>query len=241
MNDLLTSPLPSPAGKKGPPPPRIVRALKAFEEAAGGRDKLVAELAPAPLSETEALVLQLLADPDRDRQPLHEILGYAGISVARFLKIFRDARGARAYLDTLDRVWEKLPDVAADVMDKALPKQVACKPCGGTGKQQVHKPKTSRRRSPAVLCPDCGGTGKKDVEPTLDYQRLALALGGLPKAVPSIHIDQSKNQQQNNYFESGTLRDFVSAVSRIKRTPIDVDATVIEDEPVEGEEEEDGE
>jgi hypothetical protein len=237
-SDPLTKPLPLPS--KEAPPPRIVRALKAFEEAAGGRDRLVAELAPAALSDQESMVLRLLADPDNDRKPLHEILGYAGVSVARFLRIFRDARGARAYLDALDKVWSRLPDVAADVMERALPKTVFCKPCAGTGFQQVHvgnRPKSGplKGQDPPVVCPKCDGVGRRPVEPTLDYQRLALALGGLPKSVPAVHIDQSRTQK-TTLVGSDTMRDFISAVSRIRHTPIDVEAT-IKDGPVEQEDE----
>ena len=235
MTTELTKPLPSPMSDGSPPPPRIVRALKAFEKAVGGRDTLVAELAPAALSDEESLVLRLLADPENDKWPLHEILGHAHVSLARFLKLFRDARGARAYLDALDRVWDALPEVAADVMKRALPREVFCKPCAGTGFQRIEQKRG--KKNPKVVCPRCTGVGKVPVEPTLDYQRLALTLGGLPKATPTVHIDQS-TKQQTTFVGSDTMRDFVAAVTRIKRTPqaaidteaIDTEATFIEEE-----------
>jgi len=222
----LTKPLPSPV-KGDPPPPRIVQALRAFEEAVGGRDALVAELAPAALTAEESLVLQLLADPENDSWPLHEVLGHANVSLARFLKLFRDARGARAYLDALDRVWSALPEVAEDVMKRALPREVFCKPCAGTGFQEIKKGKKKDK----VGCSRCDGAGKVPVEPTLDYQKLALTLGGLPKTTPMVHIDQS-TKQQTTFVGSDTMRDFVAAVTRIKRTPqaaIDTEATLIEE------------
>lgn len=241
MTTDLTRPLPSPM-REDPPPPRIIRALRAFEEAVGGRDALVTELAPAALSDGESLVLRLLADPDNDGKPLHEILGHANVSLARFLKIFRDARGARAYLAALDQVWEKLPDVAQDVMERALPKKVFCKPCSGTGHQKIQKGHRAKKgplkkQDDPVVCPECEGKGKRPVEPTLDYQRLALALGGMPKTAPGVLIDQSTKQQQN-FFGSDTMQDFVSAVARIKRIPVDTEAILIEDVSEENEEDE---
>lgn len=235
MTTELTRPLPSPI-KEDPPAPRVIRALKAFEEAVGGRDALVAELAPAELGEQESLVLRLLADPDQDDKPIHEVLGNAGVSVARFLKIFRDARGARAYLAALDQVWEKLPDVAADVMERALPAEVFCKPCSGTGQQKLKtenraKKGPRRNQDAPLVCPECEGKGKRPVTPTLEYQRLALTLGGMPKQTPGVLIDQSR-KQENTFIGSDTTRDFISAVARIRRTPsapVDVEATIVEE------------
>src|SRR5258706_4579102 len=134
----LDTKFPIPTNEKAPPPPsRLVRALQAFEEAAGGRETMVAELATSTLSDKASLLVRLMADPDRDRQPLHELLAYSGLSVSDFLRLLKDAKGARAYLAALHKVWEKLPDVAANVMSRALPSEVRCKPCQGTGFQRV--------------------------------------------------------------------------------------------------------
>lgn len=237
----LDKKLPMP-NDKSPTEPRLVRALRAFEEAAGGREAIVAELATATLSEQETLLVRLLADPDRDHQPIHELLGYAQLSVARFLRLFRDARGARAYLDALDKVWQKLPDVAEDVMTRALPKQVTCKACDGSGFQRISATKDRNLSGPLkdqmerVHCPDCSGTGLISQAPTLDYQKLALTLGGLPKPIPGTLVDNSKTQinaQQQNFYGSDTMKDFISAVQGLKygpRHPAPLEAEVVEEE-----------
>lgn len=225
MTTDLTAPLPAPR-HEDKAAPRVVRALKAFEEAVGGRDTLVNELVTLQLPEAESMVLRLLADPDNDGTPLHEVLGQAQVSVAKFLRIFRDARGARAYLAALDRVWSRLPDVAEDVMERALPKSVPCRTCRETGKIEVA---SKKRVKDKVLCPDCDGVGRRQVEPTLDYQRLALSLGGLPKPIPAVHIDQSSKTQHNLVIQDA-LRDFIGVVAKIKRAPIDAEATIIEGE-----------
>jgi len=235
----LDKKLPIP-NEKAPLEPRLIRALRAFEEAAGGRDAIVAELVTASLSDQETLLVRLLADPDRDHQPIHELLGYAGLSVHRFLRIFKDARGARAYFDALDKVWQKLPDVAEDVMTRALPKHVTCKPCQGTGYQRVATSKDKdiygplREQMDRVHCPDCEGSGKVAVPPTLDYQKLALTLGGLPKPIPGTLVDNSKTQinaQQQNFYGSDTMKDFISAVQGLKYGPRVIPAPETEEEP----------
>jgi hypothetical protein len=238
-NDLtLDKPLPLPTSVKTTPP-RVARALEAFEEAVGGREALVAELLASVESENETVLVNLLADPEQDSRPLHEILSYGNFSVARFLRLFKTARGARAYLDALDKVWSKLPDVAEDVMSKALPQSVRCKPCEGTGFQAITGKHNFKKRGPVkermqkVICDSCEGTGKRKIEPTLDYQVLALKIGGLPKPDPKVTVDQSSTRvTQNNYGDSA-MKDFISAVQRVKSANLQdikvVDAEVLQE------------
>jgi hypothetical protein len=208
------------------PAPRLVRALKSFEQEVGGRGTLVSEIvgAASQLSPREALALQLLADPAHDRRPLSDILGSVGLSVAAFLRLFREARGARAYLEALDKVWAKLPDVAMDVMSRALPMEKPCPRCdlagtlplAGKGHGESRGSQDpDRREDQRVLCSTCSGRGVITVEPTLDYAKLALQIGGLLKKTPTIQVDQSKNLQQNFLSIGDTLRSHIAATNRV--------------------------
>ena len=242
----LDKPLPPPITEGSqitPPAPRIVQALKVFEEEVGGREALVNEITAAAqqLAPREQMALALLADPQNDTRQLSDILGTAGLSVSSFLRLFREARGARAYLEALDAVWNRLPEVALDVISRALPARRQCRTCRGSrylsipGRHNKKAPDPDPAQDKKVVCTNCNGEGEVTEEPTLDYHKLALQVGGLLKNAPTIQVDASRvqqNLQQNFLSINDTMRSHIAATNRV----LYGDSPVIDAEPVEPQE-----
>jgi hypothetical protein len=175
----LVIPHPSLPLSEVPLPPAADQACKTFEAQAGGREKMVEHLASAPLTPKQALLVGAIADPRNDRHSLGRICQLYGIQFSDLMKMFRDAGFAKAQLAAMQRVWDYVPQVAEDVMQRALPHSITC-PCRGLDPE----------------CEDCRGRGSIEKQPELETQKLALQMGGLV-AQPGGGVNISMKQEQH--------------------------------------------
>jgi hypothetical protein len=207
-----------------PPPEKIVDALRAFEQAVGGRYLLAEALVHSPQDEAD-VIARLLADPDNERKSLASLCAAASISFGKFLKIFASARGAAAYLKAMDRVWHEAPEVAADAMRAARTVSRTCRWCRGKGyhrkKIQVENKEEGsfyegeiRQGFKEILCQACKGVGKHEVIPEPERVKIALRLAGLLKEEPRTTVDLSKHQT-NQVVVADSMRSFIAATNRL--------------------------
>jgi hypothetical protein len=156
-------------GRLGVPTAVEEVAMFELERAVGGRDALIAALVHAPPSDDLRVLHAFLADPRNRLVHIQKLCDKAHISLPVFWSLFKEGRFARAQVEAIARVTERLPGVAADVMMRALPHRVPCPACHG-----LLDPK--RRK-----CRTCQGQGQIPAQPALATQELALEMGGVIK------------------------------------------------------------
>lgn len=171
-------------------------ALRAVEEAAGGRSALAARLAvlddPVALTSQQELLLQFLADPANDHVALGTLCTAAGMKVGGFLAFLRQAHGAQALFECYHRIYSALPAVAEDTMRRALPHQEPCPKCRGKGTVKRRGKGEQKGERVDADCPMCLGTKIVVVTPEVERQKLALGLGGLglKERAPKLQLNQ---------------------------------------------------
>ncbi len=168
-----------------PLPKALEEACRNFETEVGGRDSLVAQLVHARLTPEQDLLVGAIADPTNDAFSLARICALHGIRFGDLLIVFRDAGLVRAQLAAMRKVWERLPQVAGDVMDRAIPHLLECPACRGTKVRVKFRAVKKSKEAPdgvkevQVPCLRCAGTGEILVQPDLDRQKVALEVGGM--------------------------------------------------------------
>lgn len=174
------------------PSQRLIRAFRELEEAAGGRDGLVARLSHGAASKEQEYLLGLIADPDNDARSLATICGMARVSVGHFIQMLKESGLARAQLAAIDKVSELLPQVAQSVMEQALPHFRRCPSCRGTKRIRTKSkdPETKQWVEEEEECGACDEEGMVEVMPTHEREKTALEIGGLLKRGGSINIQQ---------------------------------------------------
>jgi hypothetical protein len=181
-------------------PVALDEACSNFESEVGGRGALIEHLAHAPLTADQQLLVGAIADPRNDPSTLARICITYGIQFADLLTLFRAAGFAKAQLGAMRRVWGKLPDVAGDVMDRAVPHLLLCPTCAGdkevekkliAGSNEDGSPKFTRWTE---TCETCGGHGEIQVQPKLETQKVALELGGLIQQKGGVEVNVVQQQ-----------------------------------------------
>lgn len=197
-------------------PAALDEASKKFEQAAGGRDSLVAHLCHLPLTPEQDLIVGMIADPRNKIHSLGRICQLADITFGGLLELFRKAGFAKAQVEAMQKVWAKTPAVAEDVMTRALPHLLPCGPCRGRGwkKERVRDEETGKLKQPLAWedkdCEACGGAGSITVQPEHERQRTALELAGLLNTPGSPNV-QVNVQQNNAHFSSDHYQRFLAA------------------------------
>jgi len=163
--------------------------INEFEKALGGRRSLVNSLSIDPTPDIKDLV-DMLLDPRYDGRSLGWLASKVNISLTDLLRAFRNGEIAKAQILASRTIAAKLPDVVADVMQRAVPYEEPCAGCDATGQMTVRPTKKVPIPDPAtVTCTICRGKGKIIRLPDLDRQRLALEIGELlksPKGGPTL-------------------------------------------------------
>lgn len=155
-------------------PKAMAQAISSFEKAVGGREALVAAMHANPdLDDAQRYLIDLLSDPSRTKTPIGDLCFSAGVHIGHVLQLFKSGRFARAQVEAIDKISKRLPEVAEDFVSRAIPLEIDCPTCNGTGE--------TIQPDGEVLpgCPSCHATGKVTREPSIDYQRLALEIGGI--------------------------------------------------------------
>lgn len=196
---------------------RVEEALSSLERALGGRHSLISSLLQANLGDAENNFMEMLADPRNDAINLAKVAGLAGLSVGRVLQIFKEAKGAEAYVRSINRVYDRLPEIAGDIADRSVPTTTRCVPCRGTG---VVDQTTGAAQVPGadpanlVACWPCEGLGTVVVHPDLERQKLALQIGGLVKKDGTVIMGNVDARVTNNAFIRSTP-DWRTATDRL--------------------------
>lgn len=170
----------------------LPRAVTPAEESAfalvecelGGRKALVSVLSSAQLPPVLEKVLGMIADPGNDGRSLAQICSLADCSLTKLMGMFRSAVMARGQMIAIARIAQKLPDVAASVMDDSIAGWRACLSCEGLQTISVKGmlPDAKPGDQPVdmiVPCPSCAGRGKVYWQPPHDMQKTSLMIGGL--------------------------------------------------------------
>lgn len=203
------------------PPRTEIYALREFEEGVGGRDKLVAHLNHSALTKEQEYLVGMIADPANAKKSLATIAKMAKVPFGQLIKFFTEAGFVRAQLAAFEKVWGNLPEVAGDVMEKAVPRTVECGPCHGSGRMVYEVKPEGWKKGDSVGeeekdCWNCFGKKTVLLEPDHEVQKTALELGGLLKR-GGVQVGVQVGVQQNNQTVLGAdfLRDFRGATDKI--------------------------
>jgi hypothetical protein len=204
----------------------LTKALTTLEDELGGRTRLQTILAHSPTT-TPALmeVLVNLADPLKASHSLGRICYEAGLTTGDLLKHYQGALKLVAQTLALRHVARDLPEVAKDVMKRALPSEECCEICLGTG-TYVPEPTPKNKKPAPQRCITCNGTGKVILAPSLDRQQVALDLGELIPKKGGLTIGVQQSLQVATGSPAGLLERLQQAVSRIsteESSPIEAD------------------
>jgi hypothetical protein len=191
--------------------PFAAPAIETFEKIIGGRGDLAGELLTSPdLTPPIRKILTLILDPRFDTYPLAKLCDQAGILPGDVFRAFRDATIAKANIQALRRVAERLVTITESLLDDASDRMVICDECSGS-KQQLIKPK---KGDPTIIdCTRCNGTGTVMLRADFEKQKLALELGGLLKKGPAVQLNQQTNHTLNLSTGAGGIAQLQQAVS----------------------------
>ena len=175
-------------------PKPVIAALDSLEEASGGRMKMVETLSLSLLTQEQELLAGMIADPRNDAKSLARICSMASVSVSRFLTMLGEVKMSKAVLEAQDKVAALLPEVAGDLMSRAVIHTVECSNCAGKGTIVL----ASRGRSKGegtppptedeLTCPNCRGAGAITIQPDLERQKIALEMAGLLKRGGGVNV-----------------------------------------------------
>jgi hypothetical protein len=154
------------------------QAIDTFTKALGGREALIDALAVANESPDVEKIVNLLLDPRFESFSLRRLCAQAGLTVADLFAAYKKAAIARAHLQAVPLIAQKLIGVVDDVMTRAQPYEIPCTQCGGVGKVTPEPTKDQPNPEPQP-CEPCRGGGVLLALPDLDRQKLALELGQL--------------------------------------------------------------
>lgn len=194
-------------------------AFAMIEAEMGGRGRLVSALSTAQLPPTLEKVLGMIADPQHDHVSLAKICALGEVSLSKLLGMFKTAVLARGQLLAIARTAERLPDVAASVMDDSVAGWRMCIGCEGSQEIEVKVLPVGAKPGDAPIdaripCPSCGGRGRTYWQPPHDMQKTALMIGGLlDKGGPKITTIVA-NQNIQAGTDSGSYDSLIGALDK---------------------------
>lgn len=198
-------------------------AFATIEAEMGGRGKLVSALASAQLPPALEKVLGMIADPQHDGLSLAKICAQADCSLSKLMGMFRSATLARGQMIAMARIAEKIPDVAASVMDDSVAGWRDCLHCQGARVITVmdYPPGTKGEdlatTQPIEVikpCGACAGRGLVYWQPPHDTQKTALMIAGLlDKGGPRITTIVA-NQNVQAGTDSGSYDGLIAAMDK---------------------------
>lgn len=184
--------------------PEVSAAFALLEVELGGRPKIIATLMSADLPPKLARFVGALADPAHDHDSLAVVATTSGISLSLLQKTVAEARRTRAHLLATTKIAERTPDLAAAIMDDAIPGMRVCETCLAAGTIAAPTPEDPTATAP---CPACRGRGEVRHHPDHDVQKTALRIAGLLTDKAAVTV------QQGMFVKGGSGGDL--AIDRI--------------------------
>lgn len=209
-------------------------ALKQFEKACGGRQKFIDALVP----QADGSIRDLLAMLQDDRYKGKSLVWIAqtcGLSLTRIMQAYHSGLIYRMHVAATQIVAEKIGPVVEHILDHAIPRELSCPDCNGTGKIDIEK-----KRTPSNACKACHGVGTRTIEPDLARQKLALDLAQLSpqsKAGPvvqqqfNIGADQPTTVKSSDPRVGGLERLHQALGKVLYEKPLVIDVTPDPTEP----------
>lgn len=191
-------------------------SLALIEHTLGGREGLVAALTHAPKSRDLDYLLGLIGDPANRSIPLGTLCQQGGITPGELLEAWRSGEILRGHVLATKQVVAALPQVVADVVEKAAPYEGVCSGCQGVG--QVTPEPTKKRPNPEPeVCPACQGSGRLLYPADLERARIVLDLAQLtPKGGGvNVLVDQRAVNVGGHAAAGGTLEALMAASDQI--------------------------
>jgi hypothetical protein len=149
-----------------------------FEVSLGGRQQLAALLSAADVPARDLQLAALLVDPANDGASLAQLCAFSRVSLRRLLDFVKDAALIRGQVHALVAVGERLPEVAAGLMEDAVPADRPCPTCRGL-RQLLDDPTPQTPNPVPRVCKTCDGTGTVHYHPETELRKVALQLGKL--------------------------------------------------------------
>lgn len=201
----------------------VHEALQQFEQAAGGRPKLIAAFASGAglLHEAQGVavdrLLSVLADPRAADLSLGQIARYAKMSMPELIRLYKDSRIAVAHMCAIDVMAEGARAITESILEQALPKEIVCGHCEGLTTIVPRATKAEPNPDP-VPCKACKGSGVTIRPPDLEAQKVALTLVGLldtKKSSIAFTLTNTVTTQQNLITDAGTFAKMQQASDEI--------------------------
>lgn len=212
-------------------PLSIRQAIQAFETQIGGRRALLEALSTADTSEDVRVVLDAIADPKYDTEPLAKLCAQGGVTPGQLFGAFRTAAIVRGQILGSLKAAEVVPQVVEAIARTALPYETHCTTCNGLGKIHLGEGKQVTK-SP---CSTCNGLGVILHEADSDQQRVILEMTGLVKSGGKEQTIVQANITAPSASSGGSLEQLQQAVSElIYQRPAStsaVEAVVVESSP----------
>lgn len=194
-------------------------ALSRLETALGGRTTLVDTLVAAPSTEQLRYVVGLIADPRHAHKSLGELCELGHITPDQLLAAYRSGKAAKAQALAFAAVYDRLPDVAADVMRRAEVHLVQCPGCLGRGTTTKTVKFKDEWKSENKTCETCGGSGEVEREPDLATQELALTIGGLVPKPGGAHLSVGVAVDARQVAPEASFSQVQKALAKLLQPP----------------------
>lgn len=144
------------------------------------RAAVVEQLAFAPTVAPEvAKALALLENPDAANLSFSNILKKVGCTNAMFTAALRDAKIAQRHAETLEKMWDKMPDAMGDMVNAAISRDEPCI-CTRTIDGKIIPP--------SAACKDCQGRGLIRYRADAERHRLVAEATGILKKGPAVSV-----------------------------------------------------
>ena len=193
--------------------------MEAFEEAVGGREKLIDTLSLAPMDKKQEHFLRMLSDPKRASDSLATLVLDAGLLPTAVMELFRNAAFAKAHAIAMSQISTAVPEVISDMIGKSVDSEVTCPDCFG---ERVDG-------SPCLRCRDRGTILRVS---DIDRQKLLLEISGVHKKSGGVNV-QVNQQQVTNNLQPGTFFSRYVKDSDHSAYDVSVDAEIVDPAPPE--------
>src|SRR5207245_2850909 len=142
---------------------------------------------------------------------LAHVCALGNISLNRLMDIFKEAVLARGKLLAFTRIAARVPDVAAAVMEEAVPGRKPCPVCEGV-KTFVPEPTADIPNPSPQACTYCQGAGVIYHQPDHDVQKTALQIAGLLERGGTKVTTIVANQRNGGGTDPGAYDKLIAAL-----------------------------